>query len=225
MRAWAGNMQRIESGKRFRRRMVRAAQLAVTGQWRQLLYSSWVIMHGLDFAMVGLEELGLSSGQSECYCPSGGPDLERVFRTLEIKPTDRIIDVGCGKGASLITLAKFPFAKIAGVEISPELIRVAEANFARLRLRGIELHCCDATLFRDYDEYSFVYLFNPFKAPVMTPVIENLAASLKRRPRRLTIVYLYPICRDVLVSAGFEKLREFNYGPLPIVVYVNKGTN
>ena len=147
-----------------------------------------------------------------------------MFRALDIKPTDRIIDVGCGKGASIITLAQFPFAKIAGVEISPELIRVAEANFARLRLHGIELHCCDATVFRDYDEYTFVYLFNPFKGPVMTPVIENLAASLKRRPRRLTIVYLYPIYRDVLVSGGFEKVREFNHGPLPIAVYVNRGT-
>ena len=205
--------------------MVHAVQLAATGQWRQLLYSSWVILRGLDFALVSLDELGLSKERSEYYCTSGGPDLERVFRALEIKPSDRIIDVGCGKGAALITMTKFPFAKIAGVEVSPELIRVAEANFERLHLHGIKLHCCDATLFRDYDEYSFVYFFNPFKEPVMRPVIENIAASLKRRPRRLTIVYLYPIYRDVLVSGGFEKVREFNHGPLPFAVYVNRGTN
>ena len=217
-------MQRIESGKRFLARMVRAARLAVTGQWRQLLYGSWVILRGLDFATVSVEDLGLSKERSEYYSTSGGPDLERVFRALEIKPTDRIIDVGCGKGAAIITLAKFPFAKIAGVEVSPELIRVAEANFERLGLHGIELHCCDATVFRDYDEYSFVYFFNPFKGPVMTPVVENLAASLKRRPRRLTIVYYYPICRDMLVSGGFEKVREFNHAPLPFAVYVNIGT-
>jgi SAM-dependent methyltransferase len=205
--------------------MIGAAKLAATGDWRQALYRGWVAVHRLDFAMVSLEELHLSPELSVLHGSSGGPDLERVFRALEIKPTDKIIDIGCGKGAAIITLAKFPFAKIAGVEISPALIRVAEANFARAALgrrrHDIKLHCCDAASFREYDEYNFVYFFNPFKTPVMKAVVENLGASLKRCPRRCTIVYKFPTCHDVLVSGGFEKIREFDHGPLPIAVYVN----
>lgn len=220
-------MQSIaNSASAFWTKMIGAARLAATGDFRQFLYRGWIAIHRLDFATVSVEELQLSPERSVLHGPSGGPDLERAFRTLEIKRTDRIVDLGCGKGAAIITLAKFPFAKIAGVEISPALIRVAEANFARATLghrrHDIELHCCDAASFRDYDEYNFVYFYNPFKTPVMKAVIENLGASLKRRPRHCTIVYRFPTCHDVLVSGGFEKIREFNHGPLPIAVYVNQ---
>lgn len=145
---------------------------------------------------------------------------------LEIKKTARIVELGCGKGAAMITLAKFPFARITEVKISQALIETAQTNLALVisgrRRHDIELCRYDATDLRDLDDFNFVYFFNPFKAPVMRAVIENLGASLTRNPRRCTIIYWFPTCHDVLVSGGFEKVREFNHGPLPIAVYVNR---
>lgn len=216
----------MESSSDFRTKIIGAARLAATGDWRKLLYRAYIAIHGFDFAMVGHAELGLSPERSVAHGPSGGPDLERIFRTFEIKSTDRIVDIGCGKGAAIITLAKLPFSQITGVEVSPALIRVAKTNLSRAKLgcrrNDIILHCCDAAEFNDYDDFNFIYFYNPFLSSVMRAVIENLGASLKRRPRRCTIIYLFPTCHEVLVSGGFEKVNEFQIGQLPVFVYVNR---
>jgi SAM-dependent methyltransferase len=203
--------------------MKSAARMLMRGRWAHLRYRMFIHRHGLDLATMTLAELGLTPELSVLHSPSGGPDLERVFRSLDIRSTDRVIDLGCGKGAAIITLSRLGFGKIAGVEISPKLIATAEENLRRAGVKDVELICSDAMSFDGYDEYNFVYMFNPFRAPVMKCVIEKLVGSLERNPRPLSIVYWYPTHEDVVLAGPFRKVREFTHAHPPIAVYAATG--
>src|SRR5580698_4756503 len=43
----------------------------------------------------------------------------------------RFVDLGSGKGRALLLASDYPFREIIGVELSPELDRIARANIAR----------------------------------------------------------------------------------------------
>ena len=124
----------------------------------------------------------------------------------------------------MATLARYPFRRVDGVEISPALVDVARRNLAKLGLRQCHVFLGDATTFHDLDDYSVVFLFHPFSEVVFEEVLSNLCASLGRRPRRLRIVYSNPApVEDMILASGrFE--RELDYRPYEdfrIAVYVN----
>ncbi|MBK8466517.1 MAG: class I SAM-dependent methyltransferase [Chloracidobacterium sp.] len=137
----------------------------------------------------GLDDLKLSSKTIRPRQTSGS-ELESAVETLGITEADRIIDIGCGKGAAMIRLSKFPFARIDGLEHSQDWVRIARRNLSRLRLtKRSEIYCADATEFTELDGYNYVYLFNPFPLSVLLIVLENLRLSLENKPRKLTIIY------------------------------------
>ncbi len=52
--------------------------------------------------------------------------VEETTRRLDLKPTDRLLDVGCGTGALLHALSRsFPARQLAGIDPSPEMLSVA----------------------------------------------------------------------------------------------------
>ena len=77
-------------------------------------------MTGIDFTKgLTLEELGLTEEEGNIYAASASYDLQKVLASLTITRNDAILDLGCGKGAAMYEMSKFPFARIAGVEINP----------------------------------------------------------------------------------------------------------
>lgn len=132
-----------------------------------------------------------------------------------------MLDLGCGKGGAMITLRKYRFDRVDGLDISPEMIHIAEENFRRLGMLNVRVYCADAESFQDYDEYTYLYMFNPFTCGVVEKVLANILKSLDRRPRTLTIIYCNPVCGDALMSTGrFEKTAEFRHVRwMPIFVY------
>jgi ubiquinone/menaquinone biosynthesis C-methylase UbiE len=50
---------------------------------------------------------------------------------LQIQPTDRVLDVGCGTGELLTRLAaKYPAAQLAGLDPVPEMLNVAKSKLS-----------------------------------------------------------------------------------------------
>lgn len=122
--------------------------------------------------------------------------------------TFTFIDLGSGKGRALLLAAMYPFARIVGVEVQPELNTVAINNIERFHEPGqqcqsIESICCDAR------EYEFpltnivLYLFNPFPDYVLRDVLKNLVASAKRNPRSIEVLYNAPFEKQ-----EFERIPE-----------------
>jgi protein-L-isoaspartate O-methyltransferase len=92
----------------------------------------------------------------------------------------------------LITLARHPFARVDGVEIAPRLASIAERNIRILGISNAKVFCCDASEFRDLDSHNYVYVAGAFTDIVWQPVLDNMAVSLRRRPRKLTLIYTNP---------------------------------
>ncbi len=120
------------------------------------------------------------------------------------------VDLGSGKGRTLLMAAEYGFQSIVGVEFMPALHRVAEDNIrrfvaqhtSRAQLRSF---CLDA---RDYDfphEPLVVYMFNPFPEPVFSSVLQHLQRSAEQHPRPIYIAYRYPEFKELLEKARWLK--------------------
>jgi SAM-dependent methyltransferase len=123
------------------------------------------------------------------------------------------IDLGSGKGRALLMAADYPFRRIMGIELLPELHRVAEENLRQYKSTAqqcfaFENVCGDARKFPFPPEPTVLYLFNPLPEEGLVQVIANLDRSLRQQPRRLYVLYHNPLLEHVLANCG--GLRKFS---------------
>jgi hypothetical protein len=123
------------------------------------------------------------------------------------------VDLGSGKGRVLCLAAAYPFKRIIGVEFAEELHRAAQDNLRRFhapwrRTRELRSILCDATEWRWPDDPLVIFLFNPFRAPVLGRVVENLEASLLAKPRPIHLLYYMPEHADVLDRSMFQPIAR-----------------
>lgn len=180
---------------------------------------------GLDFvSRCQPEELGLNGDVSYCYTPSGDQYLNRVLKDFNIAENDKVIDIGCGKGSAMRKMAQFPFAKVAGIELSKELAEIAEGNFDKLGYSQCQIFNTNAALFDEFDSYNLVYFFNPFPSIVMRPVIAAIENSIKELDREVVIIYLNPMCHDDVEASGlFKKVGWYpDHWGLTFAIYSNR---
>jgi SAM-dependent methyltransferase len=174
--------------------------------WKHLPYQLKMKIRGVDLRWTSLEQNGLSEERSYRYSDSGGPDLEELLDSLPISPSDSVLDLGCGKGGALITLAKYPFTKVDGVEISPELADIASANMKKLQISKSTIYCSDAADFTNLDSYSHFYMYNPFPEAVTERVLQNIRASINSRARRVILIYKNAVFHKLVLDTGFHKV-------------------
>ncbi len=147
------------------------------------------------------------------YGPSEPWLFEQIMHALPVEFTDyTFIDLGSGKGRSLLMAATHPFRRILGVEFMPDLHRAAERNISqqpavRQHVRQMESFCMDARDFSFPLEPSVLYLFNPFPEPVLATVLTNARRSLADNPRPFFVAYRDPEHEHLLENcAWLEKL-------------------
>jgi SAM-dependent methyltransferase len=156
-----------------------------------------------------LETPGATRAFARSYVGSDPRLFAEMLGRLKIRFEEfTFIDLGCGKGRTLLLASEHPFKRIVGVEFSPELHRVAQHNIERFRPRAkkcprIEAVCADATAYEFPPGKLLVYMFNPFGEPVMRPVIGNLERCLRQAWRETYIVYLRPTAGSVLEEFPF----------------------
>jgi len=195
----------FQGGLRFLRRLISADRKS----WEYLPYEIGMACRGIDLhGGSNPQDNGLSPERANGHRDSGGPDLHKLLATLPISSRDAVVDMGCGKGGAMITLARYPFARVDGIELSPQLAQVAHMNIERLGIRNATVFCGDAAMFQDLDIYTHVYMYHPFPANIMSSVLVNLTASVHRQKRRITVIYKNPLFHDLVVGAGFDLIRE-----------------
>ena len=156
-------------------------------------------LRGIEFTKITpVSELELDPKKVFPGSSSGGSELWAAFSKLDIKPTDSIPDIGSGKGGAMNTFYRFPFARIDGIEISKELVNIANANIIKLNLKKTQIFCQNSTKFSQYGLYNFFYLYNPFDINTLK---ETVLLMMEQQPE-FTLIYNNPIDESVLDSLG-----------------------
>lgn len=154
---------------------------------------------------LGITTTGLLSpaalGYDDPNCWECGPsrygDIRRVFARLRVTPgKDAFLDFGSGKGRVVIMAARLPYSRVTGVELSPDVAEIARLNVLRARPRltcdCVEITVADAGTFEISDDVTVAYLAAPFGGRILEAVLDNIQASLGRRPRAFRIVNYGP---------------------------------
>jgi len=107
------------------------------------------------------------------------------------------IDLGSGKGRTLLMASDYPFRRIVGVELLPALNTMAVENLTHYRSESqqcfaCESICADATRFPLPEQPLVTYLFNPFPEAGLLRVVANLVESIQRNPRPAYLLYHNP---------------------------------
>ncbi|HLL68101.1 MAG TPA: methyltransferase domain-containing protein [Micromonosporaceae bacterium] len=164
--------------------------------------------------VVELDELGLAGPDRMRYKPAPWLLLRRALPKRSVSRDDVFIDFGSGMGRVVFQAAlHFPFRRVLGVELSPELHRIAQGNIdrnrSRFRAQQVDLVRSDVLDFDIPDDVSVVFFDNPFTGRIFTEVVDRLLASVDRAPRRLRIIYFNPVEHEWLMGTGrIEVIRR-----------------
>jgi SAM-dependent methyltransferase len=120
------------------------------------------------------------------------------------------VDLGSGKGRTLLMASDYPFRRIVGVELLPTLHMIALENLARYksdsqRCFALESVCAEAAAFPLPDDPLVIFLFNPFPETGMRQVVRNLEQSLRSSPRAVYVVYHNALLEFVLAQSPMLK--------------------
>ncbi|MBI5674182.1 MAG: class I SAM-dependent methyltransferase [Nitrospirae bacterium] len=143
--------------------------------------------------------------------------LESTTKELDLNEFT-FVDLGCGKGRTLIVAAQLPFKEVIGVELSPLHCEVAEANIKRYLsdgkqpalCRNVRVSCANAANFVFPDTNLLIYMYRPFLGPIFKHVADNLRRFQAVTGHRVLIAYSCPVEELMLEEyAGFVKRTEY----------------
>jgi hypothetical protein len=117
------------------------------------------------------------------------------------------IDLGSGKGRTLLMASDYPFRRIVGVELLSALHQTAQENISKYRCESqkcfaLESICADATKFQFPPDPIVLYLFNPFPEAGLRETIANLEQSIRSHPRKVYVLYHNPLLGHLLSESS-----------------------
>lgn len=148
----------------------------------------------------------LSGGQ---YQPTEPAVFRQMLNALPVALDGfTFVDLGSGKGRTLLMASDYPFRQIIGVELLAELNAVALQNIERYRhdrqkCFAIESHVGDARHFDFPNEPTVLYLFNPFPRHIWRELLANLNRSLLANPRQAYLIYHNPVHQDIVAAQSW----------------------
>ena len=132
-------------------------------------------------------------------------ELENVLNKLnnikQITNNDSIIDIGCGEGYCFDIFSKFKFGKIDGIEADKDTYNkcIQKLDMIKTYLVNINIKLLTAQEFKEYDNYNYFYLYNPFNSEIFENFIKNIKLTD-------TIIIYYNIHNEEEVI-----LRKYNF--------------
>ncbi|MGC2160393.1 MAG: class I SAM-dependent methyltransferase [Silvibacterium sp.] len=154
-------------------------------------YGGWAYLSDLDIASPNWIE-------GRDYTAIEPERFRRVLASLDIAWDQyTFVDLGSGKGRALLLASEFPFKRIAGLEFSPELHRIAEANIGLYRsesqkCRDIESMNLDFVDFTLPNEPLVLFFFDPCRGSALEKAVRRIAQSLRTNSYPVYAAYVAP---------------------------------
>ena len=153
------------------------------------------------------------------YQPTEPGAFHEMMQTLrEIAHLDFpefvFLDLGSGKGRTLMMASDYPFQRIIGVELLAALNQVAQENLSRYqnisqKCFAIESVCADASSFPLPAAPLVLYMFNPFPELPLRRVLGHVVEGLGGNPRPVYVLYHNPVQEHVLTgNPHFHKIAQ-----------------
>jgi hypothetical protein len=118
--------------------------------------------------------------------------------------TYHFVDIGSGWGSVLLLAAEYPFQSVTGVEFAKEIHEKARVNLDWARSQG-RFTCKDVVVRNESaletelpDGPVVIFMFNPFREPVMSAFLDRIAASMRANPRPIVLIFVNPVVGSVM---------------------------
>lgn len=161
-----------------------------------LRYQDW--KYGIHTeAVVLTNELGFVNPEFHDYGASDWHHLRRLIKRLRLDYQSHVfVDFGAGMGRAVIAAAAFPFKRVIGVELSPQLAAIARQNIQRasskLACPDVRIVNADASDLVIDPEMTVFYFFNPFHGATLDTVLMAIRTSLVSAPRTAWVICRLP---------------------------------
>jgi hypothetical protein len=196
----------LDAGKKLAKKILGRGSYDRAREFYWLLWDLW---YGVETSRpVRLNSVNVV-GQNLSHAVNYGPGtIRKILDELALDYRQYgFVDFGSGKGKVLMEAAGYPFRSVEGVEFSPEIHKIAEANIRRYRGRrrcsGIVRSVLkDATAFELPPIPLVLYFFHPFVGPVLTSVVENIRHSAATHPREIFVI----CAGELMIKDEFDRL-------------------
>jgi len=137
------------------------------------------------------------------------------------------LDIGSGKGRTLLLATRFKFKEIIGIEFSPELNNIANKNISSyLSINPFENQisskCVDACEYVFPKKPFVLFMYNPFNDKIIKKFLNRIEVFLKDNDLEIYIIYYNPQFDYIFSSSSYlYKLKEGDKGDT--IRYISKG--
>ena len=114
-------------------------------------------------------------------------ETKQILDFADIKENHAVLDIACGTGVLLPYYLKRNVKKVTGVDISPEMIRIAKEKFASEE--KVRFICADTERLETNERYDRVMIYNAFPHFENPQNIIRKAAELLCESDRLTVAH------------------------------------
>jgi SAM-dependent methyltransferase len=179
--------------------------------------------HGVTTeALVFLSELdpdavGPSLEYATHYEPTPVAQAQALLDASPLPPERAtFVDVGAGMGRVVLLAARRPFRAVIGVEISPALVEIARENLASVHdpqrvARDVKIVAADAAAYTFPRGDLVIFMYNPFRGPVLDRVLANVRTTAEER--NVTLLYHTPVERETVdATESFELITDLGFG-------------
>lgn len=147
--------------------------------------------------------------------------LNILCENYKFKPSDTVIDFGCGKGRFNFYLNFFSKCNTVGIEMNSFFYQQALLNKIDYQTKHkkhfsiISFENCLAEEYKIASQDNIFYFFNPFSLQIFQKVLKNIIDSSQKTPRPITLILYYPDIDYInhLENTPFSLLKEIKIEP------------
>lgn len=153
----------------------------------------------LQIRTVGLREWRKQTDDYNRYEATPYAALEKLFSSYKLKPTDRVVDFGCGRGRVSFFIHHQFNIPVTGIENNDLTYSEALYNKAVYRQKNKHLNApirFEFGLAENYQvqpEDNVFYFFNPFSVDIFKKVVQNILLSVQKNKRTVDLILYYPL--------------------------------
>jgi len=144
------------------------------------------------------------------------------------------IDMGCGKGRTLLLASTMGFRKVIGVEFAPLLCDIARSNVRNFRAAHelgdiVEVVNADATTYPLPHDNLVIYFDNPFYPELWPAMVASLVRGFRECPRKMHLLLagsptgMFPKYKEevakMLTNTGIFRLTASGVAPFYLDSY------